>query len=172
MYHWRIFRTLLLPYSKWYSKWGIVLYVREDIPTKCVKEIAVSNSFQGFFIELNLRSKKRLLGCLYNAHRDKTIPHFNTVSNVLDKVCADYENLILLGAIHIWRPWKLSNFQAHPPCPCTSKIFPPPWSWTSNFKRNRVCSISIYAIYFLKHQHQVILCLLDMRVTPLFGPVL
>ena len=41
-----------------------------------------------------------------------------------------------LGLIHIWRPWKLSNFQdLPPPCPSTSKIFPPPWPWTSNFKQ-------------------------------------
>ena len=39
------------------------------------------------------------------------------------------------GMIHIWRPWKSSNFQdPHPPCPSTSKILPLPWSWTSNFK--------------------------------------
>ena len=39
--------------------------------------------------------------------------------------------------IHIWRSWKLSDFQyPPPPCPSTSKILPPPWPWTSNFKRN------------------------------------
>ena len=42
--------------------------------------------------------------------------------------------------IHIWCPWKLSNFQ-DPPSPVlplrlsTTKIFSPPWPWTSNFKR-------------------------------------
>ena len=76
---------------------GILLYVREDIPAKYIKGITVSNSFEGLFIELNLRNKKWLLGCSYNAHIDKTISHLNTISNVLDKVCTDYENLILLG---------------------------------------------------------------------------
>ena len=43
--------------------------------------------------------------------------------------------LIKKGMTHIWRPWKLSNFQVPPPpCQFTSKIFPLPWSWTSNFK--------------------------------------
>ena len=34
---------------------------------------------------------------------------------------------LILGAIHLWRPWKLSNFQdpTHSACPSTSKIFPP-----------------------------------------------
>ena len=38
--------------------------------------------------------------------------------------------------IHIWRPWKLSNFQDPPltSYPSTSKILPPPWPWASNFK--------------------------------------
>ena len=42
-----------------------------------------------------------------------------------------------LRMIHIWRPWKLSNFQdPSPPCPSMSKILPPSWPWTSNFKRS------------------------------------
>ena len=38
--------------------------------------------------------------------------------------------------IQIWYPWKLFNFQdlPSPPCPSTSKISPPPWSWTFNSK--------------------------------------
>ena len=37
--------------------------------------------------------------------------------------------------IHIWRPWKLSNFQdPSSPFPSTCKIVSPPWPWTSNFK--------------------------------------
>ena len=38
--------------------------------------------------------------------------------------------------IQVWRSRKLSNFQDSPPppCPCTSKILPPPWPWTSNSK--------------------------------------
>ena len=38
--------------------------------------------------------------------------------------------------MHIWHLWKLSNFHnGLPPCPSTSKILPPFWPWTSNFKR-------------------------------------
>ena len=41
------------------------------------------------------------------------------------------------GITHIWRPWKLSNFQnLPPPCSSTSKILAPIWPWSSNFKRN------------------------------------
>ena len=45
-------------------------------------------------------------------------------------------SLFWYGMAHIWCSSKLSNFQEpHPPCLTTSKILPPPWPWTSNFKR-------------------------------------
>ena len=37
---------------------GILLYIREDILCKYIKQITLNNSFEGFFVELNLRSKK------------------------------------------------------------------------------------------------------------------
>ena len=45
---------------------GILLYIREDIPSKRIKKVTFDESFEGFFIEINLRSKKWLLGCSYN----------------------------------------------------------------------------------------------------------
>ena len=44
----------------------ILLYIREDIPCKYIKQITLNNSFEGFFVELNLRSKKWPLGSSYN----------------------------------------------------------------------------------------------------------
>ena len=66
---------------------GILLYIRRDIPSKILKKITVNKSFEGFFVELNLRSKKWLLGCSYNPH--------------LDKLCKDYENIILQGEFNL-----------------------------------------------------------------------
>ena len=37
---------------------GISLYIRKDIPSKYLKKITVNKSFEVFFVELNLRSKK------------------------------------------------------------------------------------------------------------------
>ena len=39
---------------------GNVLYGREDIPCRYIKQITLNNSFEGFFVELKLRSKKWL----------------------------------------------------------------------------------------------------------------
>ena len=57
----------------------------------------VNKSFEGFFVELNLRSKKWLLGCSYNPHNEKITSHFSNLSIALDKLCTDYENKTLLG---------------------------------------------------------------------------
>ena len=35
------------------------------------------------------------------AHRDKIISYLNTISNILDKVCMDFENLILFGDFNV-----------------------------------------------------------------------
>ena len=47
----------------------ILLYIREDIPCKSIKQITLNNSFEGFSVELNLRSKKWLLGSSYDQYK-------------------------------------------------------------------------------------------------------
>ena len=42
---------------------GILLYKREDIPSKIIES---KMNIEGFFVELNLRRKKWLLCCSYN----------------------------------------------------------------------------------------------------------
>ena len=41
---------------------GILLCIKQEIPSKYIKKPTVNQSFEGFFVELNLRSKKWLLG--------------------------------------------------------------------------------------------------------------
>ena len=65
---------------------GILLYIRQDIPSKYIKKITVNESFEGFFVEINLRSKKWLLGCSYNPHKEKVISHLNKLNTALDKL--------------------------------------------------------------------------------------
>ena len=80
---------------------GILLYIREDIPCKHMKQITLNNSFERFFVELNLRSKKWLLGRSYNHHKEIIASHFSNVSAALDKLCADHENIILQGDFNV-----------------------------------------------------------------------
>ena len=61
----------------------------------------LNNSLEGFLVELNLRSKKRLLGCSYNHHKENIASHLSNASTALDKLCRDYENIILLGDFNV-----------------------------------------------------------------------
>ena len=64
-------------------------------------------------MELNLRSKKWLLGCSYNHHQENIASHLSNTSAALNKLCADYENIILLGDFSVGVKEKnISNFMS------------------------------------------------------------
>ena len=74
---------------------GIMLYVREGIPSKLL-----SHDFPGvesFFVEINLHKKKWLINCSYNPHKSNIINHLNIISRSLDIHSTKYENIVLLG---------------------------------------------------------------------------
>ena len=60
---------------------GIWLYIREDMPSKYLKKTTVDESFEGLFVELNLRSKKWRLGCSYNLHKEKINSHLSKLKS-------------------------------------------------------------------------------------------
>lgn len=80
---------------------GTLLYIRQDIRSEYLKKFTVNETFEAFFAELSLKSKKWLLGCLYNPHKEKLTFHLNNVSTALDKLGTDYANIILLGDFSI-----------------------------------------------------------------------
>ena len=61
---------------------GILLYIREDIPSKILKFEPVQNNFEGFFVEINLRKKKWLLSCSDNPTRKNIVNHVKNISNI------------------------------------------------------------------------------------------
>ena len=62
---------------------GILVFIREDIPTKLIDS---QMKIEGFFIELNLRRKKWLLCCSYN-------PKYSQISHHLKKIGKDLDFL-------------------------------------------------------------------------------
>ena len=78
-----------------------MLYIRQDIPSKYIQKITVNESFEGLFVELNLRSKEFLLGCSCNPHKEKITSHLGNLSPAFDKLCTDYENITLLGNFNV-----------------------------------------------------------------------
>ena len=80
---------------------GILLFIREDIPSKLIKTKFLLENFEGFFVEINLRRKKWLLCCSYNSHKNKISSHLDIISKSLDDFSTTYDNLILLGDFNV-----------------------------------------------------------------------
>ena len=89
---------------------GVLVYVREeDIPCKLVP--MKNCSIEGFFIELNLKSKKWLISCSYNPHRNFISHHLNSIGKNLDLLSENYENIFLMGDFNaVWRMLALNIF--------------------------------------------------------------
>ena len=65
---------------------GIMLYIREDIPSRLI-ERKVRNNVEYFFVEINLRKKKWLPCCSYNLHK-------NSILNYVDVLRRELEDII------------------------------------------------------------------------------
>ena len=72
---------------------GILLYVREDIPSTLLNtELLI----EGFCIEINIRKKKWLLVCTYNPNKNLISKHLKEIGKNLDNYSSKYDNFILL----------------------------------------------------------------------------
>ena len=74
---------------------GIMLYVREDIPSKLVG--VETSPTEGFYVEINLRKKKWLLCCSYNPNKNNIQFHLENLTKSLALYSSNYENLIIFG---------------------------------------------------------------------------
>ena len=75
---------------------GIILYIREDIPSRLVS--TDSSQVEGFFVEINLQNKKKwLLCCSYNPKKDLIRKHLYALSKSIDVFTSKYDNLLFLG---------------------------------------------------------------------------
>ena len=75
---------------------GIMLYIREDIPSRVIEKKLANNS-EYIFFEINLKKKKWLLCCTYNPHKNSISTHIDFLRRELDLHSSNYENFILLG---------------------------------------------------------------------------
>ena len=74
---------------------GILIYIREDIPSELIPR--VFSNREGFFLELSLRKKRWVLCCSYNPHSIFIETHMDSTGEVLNSLSARYENFILIG---------------------------------------------------------------------------
>ena len=63
---------------------GILIYVREDIPSKELTKHTFNSDIEGIFLELNLNKYKLLVLGTYHPPNQNKDYYFNTISNSLD----------------------------------------------------------------------------------------
>ena len=74
----------------------IILYIRVDIPSRLIEKKLRNNS-EYFFVEIKLRTKKWLLCCSYDAHKNSISTHIDFLRRELDLHSSNYENFMFLG---------------------------------------------------------------------------
>ena len=72
-------------------------FVREEIPSKFLRQYKPNSSVENIFTEINLRSKKWFLSCSYNPNLTLLNNHIQNISRVLDFYSSKYDNFIVLG---------------------------------------------------------------------------
>ena len=73
---------------------GILVYVREDIPSKLIE---MKSSFESISIELKLRRKKWLVNCSYNANNSDICDHLRSLGKSLNTLLTNYDKVLLMG---------------------------------------------------------------------------
>ena len=63
---------------------GILLYIRQDIPSKLLINLKISENLEGVFVELNFRRKKWLVCCSYNPQKSNITKHLGAIGKNLD----------------------------------------------------------------------------------------
>ena len=76
---------------------GILLYIKEDIPSSL---LMIDDYFEAFYVEINIRKRKWLIGCTYNPKSSLILTHLDQIGKNLDKYVLTYSNFLLLGDLN------------------------------------------------------------------------
>ena len=76
---------------------GIMIFVREDIPSKLLNKHTFSSDIEGLFVEINLRKSKWLLFGSYHPPSQNDDYYFDSVSRAMDTYLGQYDRFILTG---------------------------------------------------------------------------
>ena len=76
---------------------GLILYVREDVPSTLLK---IDSEIEAFYIELNIGKKKSLLCYSYNPKKNLITKHLAEIGKNLDIFSSKYDNFIILGDLN------------------------------------------------------------------------
>ena len=84
-----------LPYSldRNFHGGGVLVYVREGIPSKLIE---VNSSVESISFELNLTKKKWLVNCSCNANNSNICDHVRRLGKSLDTLLTNYDKMFLM----------------------------------------------------------------------------
>ena len=80
---------------------GLLLYVREDIPSKKTDNVDFDTGLEAMFIEINIRKAKWLINYSYNPHKADIKNHLKAIGKNLDSQSSKYDNFIALGDFNV-----------------------------------------------------------------------
>ena len=78
---------------------GIMLYVREDIPSNFLA--SDNKPIESLYVELNLQNVKMLINCSYNPHKAEIGNHLAALNSFLDVNSTKYEKILILGDFNV-----------------------------------------------------------------------
>ena len=78
----------------------ILLYVRDDIPSRLLTDYKTKDNLELLFVEVNIRKRKWLLGCSYNPHKNNISNHLQHLNKGLDVYLRSYGNILIMGDLN------------------------------------------------------------------------
>ena len=79
---------------------GVLVNIREDIPSKFLNISYIAPDIECLGIEVNLRKVKWLVICSYNPHKSYISNHLENLSKVLNRILSQYERFLCIGDIN------------------------------------------------------------------------
>ena len=74
-----------------------ILYIRQDIPSKLLINLKISENLEGDFVELNFHRKKMASLLSYNPQKLNITKHLDVIGKNLDLYSSRYENYLSFG---------------------------------------------------------------------------
>ena len=78
---------------------GLLLYVREDIPSKFLKVKSDCN-IECICVEVNLRKRKWFINGSFNPNKNFISNHLESLNRIIDEYSKIYQNFLFLGVFN------------------------------------------------------------------------
>ena len=75
---------------------GVIIYVRENIPSKILRKHLFPNDIEGIFVEINFKKSKWLLYGSYHPSSQSDQHYFDNIDKALDIYC-QYDKVVVIA---------------------------------------------------------------------------